>query len=106
MVKESWGVKRVCQVCHTRFYDLKRTPPVCPKCHAAFDVEALYRTRRRAAQKEAVPVALEVLDETVVFEATDLATPADDVFIEDSDELSHEDDVVGPLEHEDSPERH
>ncbi len=26
------GSKRVCESCATRFYDLARTPPVCPKC--------------------------------------------------------------------------
>ncbi len=26
------GTKRVCVSCATRFYDLARTPPVCPKC--------------------------------------------------------------------------
>jgi uncharacterized protein (TIGR02300 family) len=26
------GSKRVCVSCATRFYDLSRTPPVCPKC--------------------------------------------------------------------------
>jgi len=26
------GGKRVCVSCATRFYDLARTPPVCPKC--------------------------------------------------------------------------
>jgi uncharacterized protein (TIGR02300 family) len=26
------GSKRVCVSCATRFYDLARTPPVCPKC--------------------------------------------------------------------------
>ncbi len=26
------GSKRVCVSCATRFYDLMRTPPVCPKC--------------------------------------------------------------------------
>ncbi len=28
------GSKRVCVSCATRFYDLARTPPVCPKCGA------------------------------------------------------------------------
>ena len=26
------GSKRVCVSCSTRFYDLTKTPPVCPKC--------------------------------------------------------------------------
>jgi uncharacterized protein (TIGR02300 family) len=30
----SLGVKRLCVACGTRFYDMARTPAVCPKCEA------------------------------------------------------------------------
>ncbi len=32
MVKPELGVKRVCVACGARFYDLMKTPAVCPKC--------------------------------------------------------------------------
>lgn len=32
MAKPELGTKRVCVACATRFYDLARTPAVCPKC--------------------------------------------------------------------------
>lgn len=32
MVKPELGSKRVCVSCGTKFYDLGRTPAVCPKC--------------------------------------------------------------------------
>ena len=32
MVKPELGNKRVCVSCGTKFYDLGRTPAVCPKC--------------------------------------------------------------------------
>ena len=32
MAKESWGVKRTCRNCATRFYDLHRDPMTCPAC--------------------------------------------------------------------------
>ena len=32
MPKPARGIKRVCQSCGTRFYDLGRTPIVCPSC--------------------------------------------------------------------------
>ena len=32
MVKPELGTKRICVACATRFYDLTRTPAVCPKC--------------------------------------------------------------------------
>ena len=32
MVKASWGIKRTCQSCAARFYDLNNSPIKCPKC--------------------------------------------------------------------------
>jgi uncharacterized protein (TIGR02300 family) len=32
MAKPELGAKRVCVSCQTRFYDLARSPVVCPKC--------------------------------------------------------------------------
>ncbi len=46
MAKPEWGVKRVCQSCAAKFYDLKRSPITCPKCNAPFDPEALLKSRR------------------------------------------------------------
>lgn len=64
MAKPEWGVKRVCQSCAVKFYDLKRSPITCPKCAAPFDPEALLKSRRsrpatpvKAAKPEAKVVA-------------------------------------------------
>ncbi len=46
MAKPEWGVKRVCQSCAAKFYDLNRSPIICPKCGARFDPEALLKSRR------------------------------------------------------------
>ncbi len=32
MVKPELGLKRVCVACAAKFYDLRKVPPVCPKC--------------------------------------------------------------------------
>jgi hypothetical protein len=32
--KERLGTKWVCYACETRFYDLKKPEPICPKCEA------------------------------------------------------------------------
>ena len=32
MAKPELGIKRVCVSCAARFYDLTKTPAVCPKC--------------------------------------------------------------------------
>ena len=46
MAKPEWGVKRLCQSCATKFYDLGRSPIACPQCGARFDPEALLKSRR------------------------------------------------------------
>ena len=49
MAKAEWGTKRLCPNCGTRYYDMRHDPIVCPKCGAAFDPEALLKTRRTRA---------------------------------------------------------
>ena len=53
--KADLGTKRICPTCAARFYDLQKRPIECPKCHTAFEPEALFRTRRpRQPEAEAV----------------------------------------------------
>ena len=49
MAKPEWGTKRICQACGAKFYDLRRSPIVCPACGVEFDPEALLRSRRSRA---------------------------------------------------------
>ncbi len=58
MAKSEWGVKRVCQSCAAKFYDLNRSPITCPQCAAPFDPDALLKSRRSrpAPAKAAKPV--------------------------------------------------
>ena len=91
MAKAEWGLKRICPHCATRYYDMKKNPPVCPSCGTVFDPETLTKSRRsRAAIEEknrkAAPVPDDLDDIPVV------ADDADDVIIEDVDELG-EDEV-------------
>jgi uncharacterized protein (TIGR02300 family) len=41
MAKAELGVKRRCLNCSAPFFDLNRTPIVCPKCEAVFQVVEL-----------------------------------------------------------------
>ena len=45
MAEPERGTKRVCQSCPARFYDLGRSPIVCPSCGTVFDLELFSRTR-------------------------------------------------------------
>ncbi len=77
MAKPEWGVKRLCQSCATKFYDLGRSPIACPQCGARFDPEALLKSRRNrptAAPKPAKPPA-KAPDEMSVDPGGDDQTP-------------------------------
>lgn len=54
MVKPELGNKRVCVACGAKFYDLGRTPAVCPKCDAEQPAEQP-RVRRVAPAAPAEP---------------------------------------------------
>jgi uncharacterized protein (TIGR02300 family) len=100
VVKQEWGFKRACQGCGVRFYDLAKSPIICPKCSSVFDPEYFVKSRRsfKAAPSQAVlkdapdsrlfdPLAE---DDGIVFPVE----PGDDVLIEDTSDLGGEDDVV------------
>ena len=52
MSKPARGSKRVCQSCGARFYDLGRTPIVCPSCQAVYQVT---QPTSRRAERAPVP---------------------------------------------------
>jgi uncharacterized protein (TIGR02300 family) len=51
LVKTDWGTKRECGGCGARFYDLGRTPIICPKCEETFTPESAKLTRAEARAK-------------------------------------------------------
>ena len=52
MAHKNLGRKRRCASCGIKFYDLAKTPAVCPACGTEFDPEVLLKSRRgRAAAK-------------------------------------------------------
>lgn len=41
MSKIEWGLKRYCQKCHTKYYDMQKDPITCPKCGTLYQQEIL-----------------------------------------------------------------
>ncbi len=117
MAKPEWGTKRVCQSCGTRFYDLMRTPCVCPKCQAVVETEVVFKPRRQSAESRAaklVPVVADIGGEPIGIEGEELeALDPDDVeagavaeddeedaLIEDVADLgADDDDMAEVMEH-------
>ena len=91
MAKVEWGIKRICQKCHTKYYDMQKEPIVCPKCGTGFQLEFLKsRDDVRGGLKDDDLVVDEVLDvaEDDDFDAEDIED-AVDIKEHDSEEKSH-----------------
>lgn len=89
MAKAEWGLKRICPHCGTRYYDMKKNPPVCPSCGAAFDPESMLRARRGSKAPKAAVVETppeEVLVELPAAEGEE----AEEAVIEDAEELGED----------------
>ena len=82
MGRPELGSKCVCASCTERFYDLRRTPPVCPKCGAEYTApkpkmlrptRSSPESRQAAAKADAAPAddAVEEDDEEEPIEADD-----------------------------------
>lgn len=80
MAKPEWGHKRTCQSCGCRFYDLKRTPIICPKCNTNVEPDVPFKVRRAGGgaveAKVAIPVA--IVAGKLAVEADDLVDPGTD----------------------------
>lgn len=92
MARPEWGTKRRCLSCGAAFYDMSKSPILCPKCGTEFNPEAVVKSRRPAKTEEkavpkVVPKAAVVPDEIVDGEIEDTDLP--------DDFLAEEDDIEG-----------
>ncbi|MFK7867140.1 MAG: FYDLN acid domain-containing protein [Alphaproteobacteria bacterium] len=107
MVKAEWGVKRECQECGAKFYDLMQTQITCPACDADFDPEAAIRLKRNRQQMADDSVEKSA-DEAVLLDEdleADIASDSDDDdLLEDTSAIDTDDDVpvIKPVQDSDS----
>jgi uncharacterized protein (TIGR02300 family) len=91
MSKPARGIKRVCQSCGTRFYDLGRTPIVCPSCQTVYQVtqptsrrgERAQAPETREKEEEEVEVVPMEGPETISLEEVEEA--GEDAVVEDEE---------------------
>ena len=107
MAKAEWGLKRSCQSCGAKFYDMQRSPIVCPKCGATFDPESLLKSRRAKPVPAVAKPAPEPAEAEVEEEAEgDEKEKEEEAVMEDTSELGSEDqDVADVVEKTDEEER-
>lgn len=96
MVKPELGTKRVCVACGTRFYDLAKTPAICPKCGTEQPVEQP-RLRRppSVAAEDRRPRKAPVPEEAEI-EPVAAADEAEEDVLEDTSDLEDDADAIGP----------
>jgi uncharacterized protein (TIGR02300 family) len=98
------GTKRHCGSCGAKFYDLGKTPILCPKCGSVFEVAVVNVSSRREAPKAPVVVPEKVveelpvpdvdivsLDEVAADEAADIDD--EDIAVDDEAEIEDDDDT-------------
>lgn len=112
MTKPEWGSKRTCLNCGTRFYDMQKSPIVCPKCGTENAPDAVFKGRRPAkrvthpvaVKPKAAPVA-PVGDEEVAIDDVEVEDDeVDETLMEDASDLSEDDDMAEVIDHLDSGE--
>jgi uncharacterized protein (TIGR02300 family) len=113
VAKPDLGMKRQCQNCGAKFFDLSRDPIVCPKCGTTFQAVAVARAAPRAAPVDDEPdvenpnVELVSLEDAEPSDEKVAAVADDDIEIEDDDtadetfleeEEGDADDVTGLID--------
>jgi uncharacterized protein (TIGR02300 family) len=112
VAKPNRGLKRTCQSCTARFYDLEKDPIICPKCGVEFDPEAVLKNKRAkpapAPRPVPVPQPVEPAEELepIEEEVAETGDEKEDEVIEDTSELGEDDeDVAEVVDNVDEEER-
>jgi uncharacterized protein (TIGR02300 family) len=95
MAKPELGTKRVCVACATRFYDLTKSPAVCPKCGTEQPIEQP-RPRRTGGNvvEDKRPKKVAATAEDVDVEVEGVEDAEEDV-LESTDDLEDDADTIG-----------
>ncbi len=96
MAKPELGTKRVCVACATRFYDLTKSPAVCPKCGTEQPIEQP-RPRRTGGNggEDKRPKTATPAPEDVDVEVEGVEEAEDEDVLEAADDLEDDADVIG-----------
>ena len=89
MAKPEWGRKRTCQACGKKYYDLNKSPIICPCCPEAveFDPDIYLKTRKgKNLSTKAVSEKNKNMSEDIS-NIDDIETDTDDEVVSDDDPL-------------------
>ena len=88
MAKPEWGTKRTCQVCGKKYYDLNKSPIICP-CPEAVEFDPNYYLKTRKAKstssKTSTPNDVDLTEDIETID--DMEVDTDDEVVSDDDPL-------------------
>ncbi len=87
MAKPEWGIKRTCQACGKKFYDLNKSPIICPSCGTEFDPNDQLKTRKG----KSVPLKSSLVNDN---DLTENIENIDDIEIDSDAEVVSDDDPL------------
>jgi uncharacterized protein (TIGR02300 family) len=101
MAKPELGTKRVCVACNAKFYDLSKTPAVCPKCSTEQPAEQP-RMRRAGGnvledKRRAKALPVPGIEDTDIEAEADTEEAEEDV-LEDTSDLEDGADAIAEVE--------
>ena len=86
MAKLEWGRKRTCPSCNTKYYDLNKSPIICPSCGSEFDTDLLLRSKKgRGISSKAIVVDNDLSEG--ISDIDDIENETDDEVVSDEDPL-------------------
>ena len=87
MAKPEWGKKRICLACNTKYYDLNKSPIICPSCGSEFDPDIYLKTRKgKNLSAKVVSEKKQNISEDMS-NIDDIETDTDDEVVSDDDPL-------------------
>lgn len=102
--KVDLGEKLTCSSCGARFYDLNKTPALCPKCGAENQRPKPPKSKKLGASpkpEKVTPKPAAAVEGEDADELEDIEDDDDDDLINDDEDLDDEDDdvegVIGPI---------
>ena len=94
MAKPEWGKKRICTNCNTKYYDLNKSPIICPSCGAEFNPNDYLKSKKG----KNVPLKASVEDDN---DLTKDIENIDDIEIDNDSEVVSDDDPLLEINKED-----
>ena len=94
MAKPEWGKKRICSSCNTKYYDLNKSPIICPSCGIEFDPNDYLKSRKG----KGIPQKASVEDDN---DLTKDIENIDDIEVDADGEVVSDDDPLLEINKED-----